>query len=125
MSSRDHSSAATTVVQAQLDAYNARDIDAFAATFALACVGVDLDSGNTRFSGIDALRERYGKQFREQPKQRSAVVNRSVVGDYVFDLEHITGSTTPTGEPVPPFFLMAIYRVRGGLIDACWFTPRV
>jgi hypothetical protein len=114
----------TTVVQAQLDAYNARDIDAFAATFAETCVGIDLDTGATRFDGHAGLRERYGKQFRDQPRQRSTVVSRNVVGEYVFDLEYITGGTTPSGEAVPPFHMMAIYRVRGGVIDACWFTPR-
>jgi putative hydrolase of HD superfamily len=108
------------VVQAQLDAYNARDIDAFAATFAPGVRVHDLDSGTLRFEGLDALQARYAEQFARNPRQRSAVVNRSVLGDYVFDLEFITGT-----EGRPDAHLMAIYRVRQGLIDACWFTPRI
>lgn len=113
------------VVQAQLDAYNARDIDAFAETFADGVEGMDLDTGAARFKGQSALKERYGAQFRDHPSQRSAVVNRSVLGEYVFDLEHITGMSRGADGSVPaPFFLMAIYRVRGGKIDRCWFSPR-
>jgi hypothetical protein len=108
------------VVIAQLVGYNNRDIDAFAATFADDAVGIDLDTNNPRFTGIAELRERYGKQFREQPNQRSNVVTRSIVGNFVFDLEHITGMSDR-----PPFHLMAIYRVNQGKIDRVWFSPRV
>lgn len=117
------------VVQAQLDAYNARDIDAFARTFSSDVIVFDLDgqsatSAGVRFEGAAALRERYGAQFTAHPKQRSTVVNRSVVGAYVFDLEHITGV-----EGREPYLLMAVYRVARGSeglrIDRAWFTPRV
>ncbi len=116
----DHDPTPLTVVQAQLDTYNARDIDGFAATFAAAVEVYDLDSNALRFAGIAALRERYGAQFVANPAQRSTVVSRQVVGDYVFDLEFITGTVGK-----PDAHLMAIYRVRDGLIDRAWFTPRV
>ena len=118
------------IVQAQLDAYNARDIDAFAATFTDDAFAFDLESNTQRFAGKPALRERYGAQFRRCPAQRSLVVSRNVVGRYVFDLELITGTVDDAGRPVEPYTLMAIYRVRGpggpgaGLIEAMWFTPR-
>lgn len=116
----DHDPTPLTVVQAQLDAYNARDIDGFAATFAAAVEVYDMETNALRFAGIAALRERYGAQFVANPAQRSTVVSRQVVGDYVFDLEFITGTVGK-----PDAHLMAIYRVRDGLIDRAWFTPRV
>ncbi|MCA3005726.1 MAG: nuclear transport factor 2 family protein [Planctomycetaceae bacterium] len=118
------------IVQAQLDAYNARDIDAFAATFTDDAVAYDLDSNTRRFAGMPALRERCGAQFVRCPAQRSLVVSRNVVGLYVFDLELITGTVDDAGRPAEPYTLMAVYRVRGpggpgaGLIEAMWFTPR-
>jgi hypothetical protein len=114
-----------SIVQAQLDAYNARDIDAFAATFAEDVQGFDLVNEKSelnaqRFQGIAALRARYGPQFREHPRQRSTVVTRNVLGDVVYDLEYITGT-----QGRPDFFLMATYWVRESRIAACWFSPRV
>lgn len=109
-----------TVVIAQLLGYNNRDIDAFAATFSDDAIGFDLDPNTPRFTGMAELRERYGKQFRDQPNQRSNVVTRSIVGNFVFDLEYITGMSDR-----PPFHLMAIYRVNQGKIDRVWFSPRV
>jgi putative hydrolase of HD superfamily len=113
------------VVQAQLDAYNARDIDAFAKTFADGAEGLDLETGAARFKGQSALKARYGASFRDHSSRRSAVVNRGVLGEYVFELEPISGMSRGADGRVPaPFFLMAICRVRGGKIDRCWFSPR-
>jgi putative hydrolase of HD superfamily len=122
------------VVQRQLDTYNARDVQGFAATFAHDCMGFDLDgaspfdaqqpeacsAGTIRFAGKAGLIARYGPQFVKYPKQFSTVVSRSVVGEYVFDLEFISGMPDRSD-----FHMMAVYRVRNGLIDRAWFTPRV
>lgn len=107
-------------VNAQLDAYNARDIDAFARVFADDVIAADLDSGEIRFRGSAALRERYALQFKANPLQRASVVTRSVLADYVFDLEFVTGSADR-----PDAHIMAIYRVKDGRIDRVWFSPRV
>ena len=125
-----HDAEPIRVVQGQLDAYNARDIDAFAATFAPDVIVFDLESQSAessavRFVGRDALRERYGAQFRQHPRQRSFVASRQQVGEYVFDLEFVSGS-----EGRPDAHLMAVYRVRRGAdgvarIDRAWFTPRL
>lgn len=108
------------VVERQLRTYNARDIEGFAACFAQGVQVHDLETGTLRCEGLAALRERYGAQFREHPRQRSTVLTRHVVGDYVTDLEFITGTVGR-----PDAHLLAIYRVRDGLIDRAWFTPRV
>lgn len=110
---------ALEVVERQLETYNARDIAGFAACFSDDIVVMDLDTNAVRTSGLGALREFYGAQFLRWPLQRSRVTNRQQVGEYVTDLEYITG--VPDREP---YFLLAIYRVRGGKIDRCWFTPR-
>jgi hypothetical protein len=111
----------------QLDAYNARDIDAFCATFDAGVEVYELEELTLRFRGIQAVRERYGRQFAQHPQQRSLVVTRQALGELVFDTELITGNApTSAGEPAPnPYHLMAIYRVRGGLIDRVWFSKRV
>lgn len=108
------------IVQAQLDAYNARDIDGFCATFDSAAEVFELETGAVRMAGLDAIRQRYGQQFIDNPHQRSLVVSRQHVGQYVFDLELITGTAGR-----PDAHVMAIYRVRGRVIDRAWFTPRV
>lgn len=123
---------ATGVVDAQLRAYNARDIDAFMATFASDCVVIDLDTNTERHRGAEAVRARYAEQFRMSPDQKSLVVSRTVVGEYVTDLELITGTRGPDGTPLAPYTLLAVYRVRaderGGVgaarIDWVWFSPR-
>jgi 4-oxalocrotonate tautomerase len=127
---------ATGVVDAQLRAYNARDIDAFMATFAAECVVFDLDTNSERHRGIEAVRARYAEQFRTSPDQKSLVVSRTVVGEYVSDLELITGTRGPDGTPLAPYTLLAVYRVRAGegeqggggvgaaRIDRVWFSPR-
>lgn len=105
--------------RAQLDAYNARDLDAFAACYAPDVQALDLESGRERFAGMEALRGRYGVQFAASPAQRARLVSRQIVGEFVFDLEEVTGSSG-----LPDARVMAIYRVRGGLIDRVWFSPR-
>lgn len=121
-----------SVVIAQLEGYNARDINAFAATFSDDIIVYDLESSTDtaaeRFRGIAALRTRYGTQFTTHPHQRSTVVTRQVLGQYVFDLEYITGNSPTPEVPHPkPYHLMAIYRVcpTRNTINRCWFTPRV
>lgn len=135
------------VVRAQLDAYNARDIEGFVRTFAPDAVCYDLEAlasivpdpstgalpvppaAAVRCAGHEGIRSRYGEQFRRAPGQRSDVVSRTLIAPrggpaYVLDLEFITGSVAPDGSASPAFHLVAIYRVTRGLIDRAWFTPR-
>jgi hypothetical protein len=117
-------------VIAQLAAYNARDIQGFAATFSDDIVVMDLETNTERLRGKAALIERYSSQFRTYPKQFSNVVNRTVCGQYVIDLEHITGMPrVPEPTAANPdlsggYLLLAIYRVQHGVITHCWFSPR-
>jgi|CXWL01.1.fsa_nt_gi uncharacterized protein (TIGR02246 family) len=100
---------AVDVVQRQLDAYNAQDIDAFCACFSADCVLAELN-GTVTQQGGDAIRQRYQALFATYPENHAALVNRVVVGDVVIDHEDITRS------PRERINAAAIYTVKNGLI---------
>lgn len=97
------------IVQAQLDAYNAQDIDAFTACFADDCVLAELNGAVTT-SGKAAVRARYATLFADYPKNKARLVNRIAVGDVVIDHEDIQRSPSERLE------LAMIYTVKGGKI---------
>lgn len=103
------------VVQRQLEAYNAHDIDAFLATYS---PDVELFTlgGERQSQGLEAMRARYGKMFQDVPKLRCQVLRRIVQGNLVIDHEHLTG--LPDGSS---FDGLAIYEVRRGKIRRVWF----
>ena len=103
-------SAAERVVQAQLDAYNRRDLDAFAATYTQDVRGLDYPD-RPLFTGRQELRAIYGALFRSAPALRSTVLRRIAQGNVVIDHEEVTG--TPSGETLRA---VAIYEVRDGRI---------
>lgn len=94
-------------VAAQLDAYNRQDLAAFAACYTDDVVLEDADKG-AFVRGRAQLEERYGKLFQEHPDNRARVLNRSIVGPWVFEEEEVTrGGGT--------FRVLVVYRVRGDL----------
>lgn len=101
--------AAASVVQAQLDAYNAQDINAFCDCFADDCVIAALN-GETAAHGKTAVRARYEKLFGEFPNNRAHLVNRIAVGDVVVDHEDIERA------PGNRIELAMIYTVKNGRI---------
>lgn len=104
--------------QAQLDAYNAHDIDAFVACYAEDVVVYDLPSGEETGRGTAWMREVYGDLFERTPERHAAVTSRTVVGNFVFDHELVTGLGRPE-----PLIAMAIYQVGDdGLIAKVWFV---
>ncbi len=106
------------VVQEQLDTYNAQDIDGFANVFAEdAEVFINLGDSSATFVGREEIRKRYGEMFRENPTNKSTLMGRMVHGNFVIDHEYITGRSNP-------FKLMAIYEVRNGFIQRCWFARK-
>lgn len=100
---------AVDLVQRQLDAYNAQDLDAFCACFSADCVLAELNGAVTQRGG-DAIRQRYQTLFATYPENHAALVNRVVVGDVVIDHEDITRS------PRERINAAAIYTVKNGLI---------
>jgi hypothetical protein len=105
------------VVQAQLDAYNSQDIEAFAAVFAVdAKLYMNLGDTVPTISGRQEIKRRYGEMFKANPENKSTLIGRMTQGNFVFDHEWITGRDKPLK-------IMAIYEVENGLIVRCWF-PR-
>lgn len=79
---------AETVVQAQLDAYNARDIEAFMETYA---DSVELyEFPNTLISkGKEGMRKNYKNFFDNTPNLYCELKKRMVLGNKVIDQEHV------------------------------------
>jgi len=106
----DHDSPAA-VVQRQLDAYNARDVDALLATYAPDARQYDYPA-TLLASGADAMRARFALRFQE-PDLHARLVQRVVMGNLVFDHEVVTRNF-PEGKGAVE--LVAIYDVAGGRI---------
>ncbi len=96
------------VVQKQLDAYNSRDIEAFAATYS---DDIKLYSfpNSLRAEGVEKLKEQYGGFFAATPDLKAEIVNRIVIGQKVIDEELVTVN----GQQ---FSAVAIYEVENGKI---------
>ena len=108
-----------SVVQRQVEAYNARDIDAFLSFYASDAVLARHPGGEVIATGSDEMREIYGKLFAESPDLDCNVVKRIALGDMVVDHELVRGHR---GRPV--VYAVAIYEVKEGLIQRVWFLPK-
>lgn len=100
---------AEEVVQRQLDAYNAQDLEAFVATYTEDCVIADLNGAVTQTGRAD-LRQRYGAMFAQYPLNRAEIVSRMTLGDVVIDHERVRRSAELSLEAI------AIYTIKDGLI---------
>ena len=103
------------VVQRQLDAYNARDVDAMLATYADDAQTFEHPS-KLLASGSVQLRERFRVRFQE-PNLHAALIKRVVMGNIVVDHEKVT-RTFPEGPGT--LELMMIYDVQNGRIARAW-----
>ncbi len=104
------------VVQRQLDACNARDLDAILATYAADAQQFEFPD-KLLATGTAALRERFAARFRE-PNLHAQLLNRTVMGHIVIDHEDVT-RTFPEGRG--KIQLVAIYEVQEGRIARAWF----
>jgi hypothetical protein len=110
-----HGRSPLATAQAQLDAYNAQDVDAFAAVFAEnATIYQRIGDTIPSMQGREEIRKRYAALFAQYPNNYSTLTGRLVQGNYVMDHEYLTGR----GEPVS---IVAIYEVEAGEIIRCWF----
>jgi imidazolonepropionase-like amidohydrolase len=107
-----------TVVQRQVEAYNARDIEAFLSFYANDVVVRRLPSGEVAWDGKDAMRPRYAKKFAENPELFCTITKRIVHGGWVVDHELVTGVKNR-----PRVRAVATYEVKNGLIQNVWFLP--
>ena len=105
-----------SVVQRQLDAYNAHDIDALMATYADEAQQFEYPT-TLLTSGAVQLRERVTARFRE-PNLHARLIRRIVLGQVVIDHEEVT-RTFPEG--TGRIELVAIYEVRDSRIATARF----
>jgi hypothetical protein len=103
------------IVQRQLNAYNARDLDAFLATYHHD-VRIYGFPDKLELQGHAAMRREYELLFAENPALHAQVPRRIIVGNHVIDEEVVTG--LPGGNTIRA---TAIYEVLDGLISRVWF----
>ncbi|MBB3779153.1 putative hydrolase of HD superfamily [Xanthomonas campestris] len=106
-----------SIVQAQLDAYNAKDIDALLATYAEDAEHYTLH-GPRLAKGHAMLRERFLARF-EEPDLHARLLSRTVVGNIVADSELITRNLADGTSLVE---MLCIYEVIDGKIHRASFA---
>lgn len=99
------------LAEAQLVAYNARDLDAFAACFADDVEIYDFP-GVLSLKGREAFRARFIERFRSEGLEAIAV-HRAVIGNRVIDHERVWLEGEAKSAPID---LVVIYTVRDGFI---------
>ena len=105
-----------SIVQRQLDAYNARDVEALLATNAEDVQQFEYPD-TLLCSGAAQLRERMVARLSD-PRLHARLINRITMGQTVIDHEEVT-RTFPDG--VGKLELVAIYEVRDGKIATARF----
>jgi imidazolonepropionase-like amidohydrolase len=91
---------AEDLVQAQVNAYNAQDLEAFLSTYSDDAVVVRAGTGETLMAGKQVMRERYGTIFARFPANRARIAERKLEGaDVVIDHEIVTGRGPERPDP--------------------------
>lgn len=97
-----------TIVQKQLEAYNARDIEAFMATYS-ENIKLYHYPNNLFLEGQAKMREHYRTFFKSTPDLYCEIKNRIVIGNKVIDEEYVTVNGSKISA-------VAIYEVENGKI---------
>lgn len=103
------------IVQHQLEAYNARDLQRFLAVYGDRIKVFRPPAAEPALEGKAAFAEFYATQRFNLPGLNAEVVNRIVLGNKVIDHERISGVRET------PFEAAAVYEVAEGLIQTVWF----
>ncbi len=111
------SSPAAAVVQRQLDAYNARDLDAWLATYHPDAELFELH-GPLLARGRDAIAARMQVRFAE-PGLHATLLSRTVLGQLVVDHERVTRNFP---ERLGSIEMLCVYEVGGDVIVKASFA---
>ncbi|MBE7368014.1 nuclear transport factor 2 family protein [Ramlibacter pallidus] len=106
-----------SIVQRQLEAYNARDLSAWLATYASDAQQFELH-GSCLAAGHAQIRERMVSRFAE-PDLHAELLSRVVLGSVVVDHERITRNF-PEGKGT--IEMLCVYEVVNGLIAKASFA---
>lgn len=99
------------IVDIQVKAFNRRDADAVAATYAEGAVITNLTSGDPPICGRIAIRDHYAAMFEALPDLHATVAGRLVVGNLIVDHEHL---------PSLGARAVATYQIENDLIRNAW-----
>ncbi len=100
-------------VARQLEAYNRQDVRGFADCYTDDVIIEDALQG-VLARGRSELEARYAKTFAQHPDNRARILNRSVLGAWVFEEEEVTRSGST-------FRVLVVYKLRGELIERATF----
>ncbi len=101
------------LAQRQLNAYNAKDLEAFCAPYSEDVQVIDAD-GQVKSRGMEAFKARYKEMFQRYPELHCQLVKRILLDRFVVDEELITGREKPHHG-------VAIYEIRDGKIATVRF----
>jgi len=101
------------IINNQLEAYNNKDIEAFATTYSTD-IKLYTFPNNLISEGQDAIRKQYSSFFERIPDLNAQIVNRMVLGNKVIDKEKVTVNGNI-------FYAIAIYEVKDGKISKVTF----
>jgi hypothetical protein len=104
------------IAQANIEAYNAHDVEALMATFSPSATFGQL-GGRILLDGRGPMQGYYTQLFQAQPTLRCEVRQRTVIGQFVVELQEISG------EGQPGMQAMMISEVREGKILKVWYSP--
>jgi imidazolonepropionase-like amidohydrolase len=110
---------AEAVVQRQVEAYNARDIDAFLSFYSDDVVIERAPGGKVLHGSRESMRKGYQALFDASPELHCHILQRTVSGDVVIDHEFVTGARG--GDAIRA---VAVYEVADGKIRRVIFLPR-
>ena len=102
------------LTQTQLDAYNARNIDAFLEPYSDS-VEIYAFPAKLLSKGKEAMRKEYGAMFQQVPNLHCTLVNRIVEGNTVIDHESVSGFGPQ------PLKAIAVYTISKGKISKVYF----
>ena len=95
------------ILEEQVFAYNARDLNRFIATYSPGMV-IEDGENNVLMRGHEQLRERYGTLFDANPHLHGRILTPLRIGKYTVDEEEVTGSRNSS----TPIHAIVIYRVE-------------
>ncbi|MCV2369943.1 nuclear transport factor 2 family protein [Roseateles oligotrophus] len=105
----------TELAQDQLQAYNAKDLDAFVACYSEDVKVWRMPADAPRLVGREAFRESYRSGPFAQPQVQAEIAQRIAMGNTVIDHEIVHGRADV------PQQVAVVYRCRDGLIAEVYF----
>ncbi|GHO52774.1 nuclear transport factor 2 family protein [Ktedonobacter robiniae] len=108
---------AQDVVDRQLQAYNAHDLEAFLACYSPTVTVALHPGGQILDEGLGALRLSYAKLFTECPHLHAHITRRITSENLIIDEEEVEGLVDG-----PSVRSIVMYEVTDGLITRTWFV---